>query len=275
MTRLTDLFNESDLAEAPLGGDGGPPVIVAAAASEHFFAVDPRVYHDVREYGCCLPPFPRCFVELRRPSRLFSAAGGSSSAAELPAAWGWFFALRAAPDLADRLDRLARPSGAPGGRPRLLDAADVAAAAGALRSRDPAAAGLDAAGRRLVSIATTALARGRGRPPLHPAPPPGGAAWALTAGLVLDVGGRARSPYGVELLLDAAGRVAAAPCFMFPPRAAREPLRAALAASPLLLFPALLAVDWIWSGGGLRPVAPGGGSAAGYLELVAGRAAGA
>src|SRR5689334_12391826 len=69
---------------------GTVPVIVADAMAEAFFTEWPIEDFDFRrDLGDLTPRFAHCFLEMGRPTRLYSAAEGVNSSAHLPRRWGW------------------------------------------------------------------------------------------------------------------------------------------------------------------------------------------
>src|SRR4051794_12390302 len=74
-------------------------VLIGDGVSEYFFGKSPIEDWDTRrDIHDLTPHYRHRFVEMARPSRIFSAEQGISSSAHLPDRWGWRI------DVADRED---------------------------------------------------------------------------------------------------------------------------------------------------------------------------
>jgi hypothetical protein len=241
------------------------PVIVADAVAEHQFSELPVEDFDFRrDFPDLTPRFAACFVEMGRPSRIFSAAKGINSSAHLPRRWGWRF------DAASRADMAAHLAHGVGAGHRYHDASDKLIASGrvdsqavaqALRAPDPYAAGRSLSGAEAACLTAAGIAheldhlRGLAAAGREP----GRLGWLLLARLVVDDGEQVVGPVATaDMPLDRAGRVLLPPLVDFGDGGAAGPAAEGCRRLVLsLFFPALLALSFLnCSGVTLRPFEP-------------------
>ncbi len=253
------------LATIPAEGMVSVPVLVADNVAESFFADSPIEDWDVRrDFPDLTPRLLHCFVEMGRPSRLYSASEGVNPSAHLPKRWGWRVDVAGRDDLSHHLAR----GGDAGCRYR--DAHDRLAASGlvdaeaverALDDADPyaAARGLDGAGAACLTAAGIARELDLLKHPDSASGQAGRLGWLLRAGLVIDDGARVSGMIAmVDFPLDRVGRVLLPPLLDL--RAGGDRDRAVEDYPKLvmsLLLPALLTLSYLnCEGILLRPFEP-------------------
>lgn len=273
----TDIPPTDPASAGSLPGEGVStvPVIVADNVAESFFAEWPVEEFDLRrDLGDLTPRLTDCFVEMGRPSRIFSATEGFNSSAHLPGRWGWRVYAAGRDGLEDHLAR-----GSDSGN-RYRDAydrlaasglVDVAAVARALVAPDPYAAGLglDPHGAACLTAAGIAREFDLLRDPDASGRGDGRLGWLLHAGLVIDDGDRVGGLVATaDIPLGRDGRLLLPPLVDLrteqvgfhtlddPDRAAGEYRKLVMS----LLFPALLTLSYLnCAGVTLRPRESGRG----------------
>lgn len=78
-------------------------LVVADNVSEYFYANNPKEnWIFSKDFPCCVPSFPRMFIEFTRPSCLLSE-GKVLSSSKFPNRWGWFLEAVSREDMAGRI----------------------------------------------------------------------------------------------------------------------------------------------------------------------------
>ena len=227
MTLADTILNRpGPLARLLLADPGGRafganvPVVVADNVAESFFADSPIEDWDVRrDFPDLTPRLLHCFVEMGRPSRLYSASEGVNPSAHLPKRWGWRVDVAGRDDLAHHLAR----GGDAGCRYR--DAHDRLAASGlvdveaverALDAADPYATARGLGGHGAACLTAAGIARELDllRGPETADREGGRLGWLLHAGLVVYDGTRVSDIIATaDIPLDRDGRVLLPPLF--------------------------------------------------------------
>lgn len=93
------------------------PVIVADNVCEYLYAgTDQEEWDYQKDFPCCAPPFPRFFVEMKRPTSVLSSDLGTVSNTIMPQFWGWYCEAPPISEVPEIIERVRRPD--------LLDDAD-------------------------------------------------------------------------------------------------------------------------------------------------------